>query len=56
MSRPNFSPPKTWAVDDAVFAREQIDKLVASGEITEELGEELLRMRYADVENNVQGN
>ena len=45
-----------WAKDDALFAREQIEKMIASGELTRDQGEELLRMRYRSKEPNVQGN
>jgi len=35
-----------WAKDDPEFARQQIEKLVVSGEIPRWLGDELLKMRY----------
>ena len=45
-----------WVADDPAFAREQIEKMIASGELTRDQGEELLRMRYRSKEPNVQGN
>jgi hypothetical protein len=37
---------KEWAKDDPEFARQQMEKLIESGQITRSEGEELLRMRY----------
>lgn len=35
-----------WAKDDALFAREQIEKMIAKGEISRGQGEWLMRLRY----------
>ena len=35
-----------WSADDPEFARQQVAKLVESGELPREVGEELVRSRY----------
>jgi len=42
---------KEWAKDDPEFVRQQIQKLIDSGELTKEEGENLLRMRYPSLED-----